>query len=215
MSSNNIEQFDLMEVYHEGESECEMRTKPHGEYVRYSDHQRIVKELEARVQRLMTTREQAERFIRHHLHSAEWQGEQLIVTFEQEALIAALLGDVEAPEPSLPDVISVVEEMRDEYNQRTRSYPVNSHMRDEMNARTVALGEALTRLRSLSPGVVGGTGDVIAGVVAALHENMQFYDAAGNPSNGSVLDEVESTLKVFLTETMHRAATEQSTGREK
>lgn len=49
MSSNGVERFDLMEVYHEGEVECEMRAKPHGEYVRYSDHERIVKELEAHI----------------------------------------------------------------------------------------------------------------------------------------------------------------------
>jgi hypothetical protein len=96
-----------------------MDQKPEGKWVRYSDHKRIVKELEARVQNLMTTREQAERFIRQHLSSAAWSGEKLMITFEQEDLIAALIGDVEAPTPSLSDAIKEAEKMRDENN---RSY---------------------------------------------------------------------------------------------
>lgn len=44
---------------------------------------------------LMLTREDAERFIHRHLNSAQWEGETLMITFENEALIAALIGDVE------------------------------------------------------------------------------------------------------------------------
>jgi transcription initiation factor IIE alpha subunit len=74
MASNNIERFEhVVNGYHKANSRMVLSVS--GEYVRYSDHERIVKELEARIRRLMTTREQAERFIRHHLHSAEWKGE--------------------------------------------------------------------------------------------------------------------------------------------
>jgi hypothetical protein len=108
MSNESIERFDLYRG-------ATLQNARDGEYVRYSDHERIVKELEVRIQHLMTTREQAERFIRHHLSSAAWSGERLMVTFEQEQLIAALIGDVEAPSPSLSDAIKEVERLYDEW----------------------------------------------------------------------------------------------------
>jgi hypothetical protein len=48
MSNKNIERFNLRMVYHEGEAECKMKQGYDGEYIRYSDHDRVVKELEAR-----------------------------------------------------------------------------------------------------------------------------------------------------------------------
>lgn len=45
--------------------------------------------------RQMITRDDALRFIQRYLHAARWEGGQLMITFENEALIAALIGDVD------------------------------------------------------------------------------------------------------------------------
>lgn len=43
-------------------------------------------------------RDDAESFIKQYLHSAQWEGERLIVSFEREALIEALVeGDMPSP----------------------------------------------------------------------------------------------------------------------
>lgn len=49
------------------------------------------------------TRTDAEKFIEHYLHSAAWEGERLIVSFDRENLIAALVEGIEPP-PSSPRV---------------------------------------------------------------------------------------------------------------
>ncbi len=48
----------------------------------------------------MNTRDDAERFLKQYSHSAQWENEKLMITFEQEELIAALIGDVPATTPS-------------------------------------------------------------------------------------------------------------------
>ncbi len=53
--------------------------------------------------RRLATREDAERFMRRELSSAQWVGEQLIISFEKESLIHALVEkwefDMEPPAP--------------------------------------------------------------------------------------------------------------------
>lgn len=145
--SESVERFT--HTYEDGIWNMDQRSD--GKWVRYADHERIVKELEARIRRIMTTREQAERFIRHHLHSAEWHGEQLIVAFEQESLIAALLNDVEAPSPSLSNCIAAVEQMQQTWDAWAREEGDPTWVEHKK-----AAAQILTRLRSLSP---SGTGE--------------------------------------------------------
>ena len=148
MSSESIERLRQIQRRYTGTADSDNVYRIDGQDVAWlinevEAHQRIVKELEARIQRLMTTREQAERFIRHHLSSAAWSGENLMVTFEQEELIAALIGDVEAPTPSLSDAIKEVE----------------SYLHDELGGGTTnrqkwmraAASTILDRLKSLGP----------------------------------------------------------------
>jgi hypothetical protein len=123
MASNNIERFTA------GNSGV-VWGYGLGEYVRYSDHERIVKELEARVE-----------------HLQDWQAGLMktTVAWSEQGTNAV----------SLPDAISVVEGMRDEIR---RDYTMREPCEEDKSILKIvthqitALEMVLDRLRSLSPG---------------------------------------------------------------
>jgi hypothetical protein len=133
MSSNNIERFEIVPCYGGRDydrPDYEARSNPSGEYVRYSDHERIVKELEAKIE-----------------HLQGWQAGLMktTVAWSEQGINSV----------SLPDAISVVEGMRDEWLAKRNEHKPLTAKRNRYDAGFCAANEILTRLRVLSPGVAG------------------------------------------------------------
>jgi hypothetical protein len=130
MSSESIERFNY--TFEDGI--WAMDQKPEGKWVRYSDHGRIVKELEARLEHLGTASEEWAKTIDRIAAWSDWESSK----YPLAEHVNNLVGELKRLRitPSLSDAIKEVEKMRDEWKRQSES-----HAREEI----------LTKLKSLGP----------------------------------------------------------------
>jgi hypothetical protein len=131
MSSESIERFNY--TFEDGI--WAMDQKPEGKWVRYSDHGRIVKELEARLEHLGTASEEWAKTIDRIAAWSDWESSK----YPLAEHVNNLVGELKRLRitPSLSDAIKEVEKMRNE--------------QERPSDQLVAADLILERLKSLSP----------------------------------------------------------------